>query len=294
MNIKDNFHFYAIITIVFWSLAYVFTRLALKHFSAPSLGFLRYFVASCTLIVVVMVTKMKLPEKKDAKWFILAGATGFFIYMIMFNKGCEIVNSSTSSVVISTAPIITALLAHFVHAERLKNYQWAAIAVAFLGSVVLTMTNRDFIINIGLLWLFIAALCLSIYNILQRKLTRVYSALQTSTFSIFAGTIMLLIFLPMAAEEAKDAPAVQFFYIAVLGIFSSVIAYVSWSKAFAKAKNASSVSNYMFVTPFLTTLLGYLIAGETPDSSAIFGGIIILTGLFLFNFGDKLRFSSSV
>jgi len=291
MKIRDSFHTYAIITIIFWSLAYVLTRLALSYFSVYSLGFLRYLIASCTLIVVMFAAKMKLPDKSDAKWFAMAGATGFFIYVIVFNKGSETLNAATCSVVISTTPVITALLAYFIHKERLRVFQWAAIAVAFSGAVILTMGSGNFTVNAGLLWLFSAVICLSFYNLLQRKLTKVYSALQTSAFSIFAGTLMLAVFLPVSVGEFMNAPALQLFYVAALGIFSSAVAYVSWSKAFAAAKNTSSVSNYMFVTPLLTVLLGFLIAGETPDNSTIYGGMIILTGLLLFNFGDRLRFN---
>lgn len=287
MKIRDNFHIYAIVTIICWSMAYVFTRLSLKHFSVYSLGFLRYMIASLILVVVAAVTKMKLPDKSDYKWFVMNGAVGFFLYMIVFNKGCEILNSSTSSVIVSTTPVITALLAYFFCNERLKKYQWVAIAAAFSGTVIIAMSNGEFMVNTGLIWLFSAAFCLSAYNLLQRKLTKNYSALQTSAFSIFTGTIMLTIFLPGAVKEVVNAPFETLFYVALLGIFPSAIAYVSWSKAFAKARNTSSVSNYMFVTPFLATLLGFLIAGETPDTSTITGGLIILTGLLLFSFGGN-------
>jgi drug/metabolite transporter (DMT)-like permease len=76
--------------------------------------------------------------------------------------------------------------------------------------------------------------------------------------------------------------------VAVLGVFSSAIAYVAWSRAFALATSTSSVSNYMFVTPFLTGLLGFLIAGEKIELSIVIGGVVILLGLVIFNFGDKL------
>lgn len=289
MKIKDSFHIYAMITIVFWSLAYVFTRMALRYFSAYSLGFLRYFVASCVLIIVVIATKMKPPKKSDFKWFVVGGAAGFFLYMIAFNKGCESVTASTSSVIIATVPIITALLASFIYKERLKPFQWIAIVISFLGVVTLTLLNGVLTIDKGLIWLFLAAILLSFYNLLQRKLTRTYSALQTSAFSIFAGTIMLAIFSPASLAEVKTAPPIQLFYVVIMGVFSSAIAYLSWSQAFAKAKYTSSVSNYMFITPFLTTLLGLLIAKERPDSSTIVGGIIILTGLLIFNFGGKFH-----
>ena len=41
-------------------------------------------------------------------------------------------------------------------------------------------------------------------------------------------------------------------------------------------------------TPFLTNVLGFIIADEVPEPSTIVGGGIILSGVFLFNFGGKL------
>ncbi|MEN6411846.1 MAG: DMT family transporter [Veillonellales bacterium] len=287
LRISDSFHPYAIITIIFWSLAYVLTRLTLQYFSVFSLGFLRYFVASCTLLIFAFLSKMKPPCKRDFLWFLGSGAFGFFFYMITFNTGMKTVTASTSSVIIATVPIITALLARFIYKEELKNFQWAAIVIEFIGVMVLTLMNGVFSTNTGLFWLLLAALALSIYNLLQRKLTKTYTALQTSAFSIFFGTILLTIFLPASVNEAMEAPTIQLFYIAILGIFSSAVAYVAWSNAFAKAKQTSLVSNYMFLTPFLTSALGFVVAKEIPDFATLIGGGIIIFGILLFYFGDK-------
>lgn len=287
MKFRDSFHPYAIVTIVFWSLAYVLTRLTLQYFSAFSLGFLRYLVASAALAVMAVATKMQLPRKKDLPWFLAAGGVGFFFYMIAFNQGQATVTAATGSVVIATVPVITALFARFVYAEKLAAHQWCAIAVEFAGVAVLTLMNGAFSVNTGLLWLFLAALALSLYNLLQRKLTKTYTALQASTYSILLGTCLLAVFAPSAIREASRAPAVQYLYVAVLGICSSAVAYVSWAKAFSKAKKTSQVSNYMFVTPFLTSVLGFLLTGEVPDRATLIGGSIILLGVFLFNFGGR-------
>lgn len=289
MQMKDSFHPYAITTIAFWSLAYVLTRLALQYFSSFSLGFLRCFVASCTLVILAVLTRMKLPHKADLPWFLAAGAVGFFFYMITFNLGEKTVTASTGSVVITTVPVITALLARFVYKEKLYKFQWVAIVIEFVGVLVLTLMDGVFSINIGLLWLLLAALSLSIYNLLQRKLTKTYTALQTAAFSIFFGTILLAVFLPASVKEASYAQAVQLLYVAILGIFSSAIAFASWSKAFTKAKQTSQVSNYMFVTPFLTSILGFLIVDEVPGRATLLGGLIIIIGVLVFNFGGKIN-----
>lgn len=289
MKIKNNYHIYAMITIIFWSLAYVLTRLSLQYFTPFSLGFLRYFVASCTLIIVWVFTRMKLPQRKDLPYFVVAGALGFFFYMIAFNLGQKTVTASTGSIVIATVPLLTAFIARFVYKEKLSFVQWLALIIEFAGVAVLTLMNGILSFNIGLVWLFLAALALSLYNLLQRRLTKKYSALQTSAFSIFFGTILLAVFLPASVKQVFNAPPLQWGYLVILGVFSSAIAYVSWSKAFAKAEKTSQVSNYMFITPFLTSLLGYLLADEIPELSTLVGGGIILLGVFVFNFGERLR-----
>lgn len=289
MKWKDSFHPYAAITIIFWSLAYVFTRLALQVFSTFSLGFLRYLIASAALIVIALVTRMKPPHVRDLPLFALSGAIGFFLYMICFNQGQSTVTAATGSVVIATVPVITALFARFLYGEQLRPLQWTAIAVEFMGVAVLTLLNSSLSLNSGLFWLILAALELSGYNLIQRKLTKRYTALQASTFSIFFGTLLLAVFSSAALREVAHAPAIQFVYLGVLGIGSSAIAYVSWAKAFSKAKQTSQVSNYMFITPFLTSIFGFLFAGEIPDTATVIGGGIILLGVLLFNLSGSRK-----
>jgi len=287
MNIKNSFHPYAMTTILFWSLSYVFTRLALRYFSPYPLGLLRYIAASVSLIIVVMTKKIYPPKKRDLPWFLLSGAMGFFLYMVTFNTASITVNASTSSVVIATTPIITAILARIFYKEKLTYIQYLAIAVSFIGVIVLTVLYGGFKVNFGLFFLICAAVCLSVYNIVQRQLTKTYPPLCTTAYSIFFGTLMLCIFIPSTTYEAVNAPVEQIFNVVVLGVLSSAAAYCAWAKALSLAKNISSVSNYMFVTPFLTSILAVLIAGEKIESSTVIGGIFIFAGLIIFTFAGK-------
>jgi drug/metabolite transporter (DMT)-like permease len=289
MKLKDNYHVFAMITILFWSSAYVFTRLALRYFSPLSLGFLRYFIASISLAIIVLIIKINIPQKGDLKWFILAGFFGFFLYMITFNIGSSAVSAATASIIIATTPIITTLLARAIFREKIKLIQYIAIIIEFTGVGVLTLMNGIFSINIGVIWLLLASIALSIYNLLQRKITQKYSAIQTSIISIWFGTIMLFLFLPNSIGEIKNVSLMQIIYLIILGLFSSAIAYVTWTYALSTTKNTSSVTNYMFLTPFLTAILGIILAKEIPDFATIIGGIIIITGMCIYNFFDKIR-----
>ncbi len=288
MKLKNNYHIFALITIIGWSFALVLTRFLSQSYSAFSIGFLRYFIASCTLIITVVLTRMKMPLKSDIPMFVASGAFGFFFCTIAFNKGVAAVTSATASVVIAIVPVATALLARFIFKESLHFVQWIAIIIEFIGVAILTMMNDEFSFNTGLFWLFLVVLTFSIYNLLQRKLTQTYSALQSSSYSIFFGTILLSIFMPNSVKELSMATGIQVFYFLILGVFSSAISYISWAKAFSIADRASQVSNYMFLSPFLTSILGYLLLKEIPGRATIVGGTIIIFGLFLFNFGWKI------
>lgn len=280
---KKNYHFYALITIIFWAMAFVFTRLALQYFDVYTLSFLRYLSASLTLVVIIYFMKINKPKKEDFLTYILSGCIGFFIYVILFTKGTGLVTSATASIVVSMVPVFTAFLASFFYKEKLKIYQWFAIGVEFIGILVLTLMNGTLSINEGVLWLLLASLCLATYNLLQRKLTKKYTALEASTYSIFIGTLFLCIFFPSAVRPTLHAPFEHIIYVLILGIFSSAFAYIAWAKAISIAEKTTYVNNYMFVTPFLTTILGFVMMGEVPDRATLLGGIIILSGLFMFN-----------
>ena len=293
MDIKNSFHPYALITIFCWTIAYILTKLTLAYFSPLSLALLRYAVASIALLIVVIAGKIKPPKSKDIFWFVLSGIFGFFLYMVTFNTGAVSVTAATSSVIIATVPIITAFFARFIYKEQLKGYQWAAIAIEFLVILLLTLMGGAFSTNQGVLWLIVAAFLLSGYNLIQRRLTKEYSSIQVSAYSILIGTFFLLIFTKAAVQEIQTAPPIQILYIIIMGVFSSALAYVCWAKAFAKAEKTSMVSNYMFLTPLLTTVLGFLVIHEIPELPTIIGGIVIIFGVLLFNkenfIGQKKR-----
>ncbi|MDR3280392.1 MAG: DMT family transporter [Synergistaceae bacterium] len=284
MKYKGGYHVYAVVTILCWSLAYVYTRAALTHFSAYSLGFLRYILASFILIIVAAVKKIRPPAARDIWKFVSSGAVGFFLYMITFNKGSATETAATGSVIVATAPVITAIMSAILYKEKLCLSQWAAISIEFAGILVLMLHNGVMSMGRGIPWLIVAAFSLGTFNLQQRYLTKTYTGLQSSIYSIFAGTLMLAMFAPGALRELGTSSAGSLGSVVLLGVFSSAIAYVTWSIALERAPETASVSNYMFLTPFVSSLLGFLVLSEIPDLGTVIGGAMILSGVFIFNY----------
>ena len=279
--------FYAMITILLWSVTYVFTKLAMDYYSSSSLALLRCAVASVCLGGVLVVRKSPLPPLSSLPRFLLSGATGFAVYLIVFNMASKMLNPTTSCVIISTTPIITALLALLLFGEKLGVIRWLAIGMAFCGILVMALWNGVLHLSTGTLWMLLAAALLSMYNILQRFLSKTIDPLAVAAYSFFAGTVMLLPFVPETVEQVRHASAANIWLAIFLGALPSAVANLFWAKAFALAPTTSTVSNTMFLTPFLALVFEYVVTAGLPGAETFVGGGIIMASLLVFVWASR-------
>lgn len=282
-NPKISMHIYAAVTIIFWALGYVLTRIAVAHFTPEAMSFLRYFIAAVSLLIYSFIKKTRLPALKDVPLFIFGGAVGFAVYVYCINVGSKTLMASVVSFIISSSPIITALLARIFLREKIGLAGWLSVVCAFVGVGVITFYNGGFVFGSGMLWVCAAAVLISVYNVFQRKLLERYKPLEITTYCIISGAIMLAVFAPQSLPQLLTATAEQIAAIIILGVFSAGIAYVCWAIALSKADKTSEVTNYMFLTPIITTFLGFIMIGEAPHISAYIGGGLVLLGVLLVN-----------
>lgn len=278
---------YAFLTVLLWSSAYVYTKVALQYYSFSALALLRCAVASICLGGVLIAQRASFPGLSSLPHFLVSGAAGFALYILAFNKGSISLNPTTSCIIISTSPIITALFARLFFGEKLGLLRWIAIGLAFFGILVMTLWDGVFSLSEGIVWILAAALLISVYSILQRSLTRQFEPLLITAYSFFAGTLLLTPFLPDAAAQIYHAPAAQIWLLIFLGACPSALAYLFWAKALAIAPNTSNVSNYMFLTPFLALLMEYLVTNELPGMATFAGGGVIMASLIVFIWASR-------
>ena len=277
----------ALLTTLLWSFPYVLTPIVLQDFSVSSLALIRCAVASAALGCFVIAKGLPVPPLAVFPWFILGGATGFAVYFMAFNRGTLLLNATMTCILVSSAPIIIALLAQYFYHETLKRKEWLAIAAAFGGVLVMTLWGGSIVLTEGVFWVLGAAFLASVFMVLQRSLSRQYPPLLTISYSYIAATLMLLPFLPATLEELGAASANGIVLAVSLGALPSALGYFSWIKAISLAERTSDVANFMFLTPFLAFLLDYLITGQLPGAGTYIGGSVILASLFFFTMSRK-------
>jgi len=265
-----------------WASAFPAVKYLLEYYSPESIMLMRFLVASLTLLLIVAIKKVKLPARKDLPLFALGGLLGIFLYAWLFITGTDTVPSGVSSFLIASAPMFSTLLSIFILKEKVKLFSWIGMLVSLGGLALITASQMyGFVMNIGALLLIGASISTSAFIIIQRRLTKTYTPLETTAYSVFFGTLFMLVFLPGLIREMPGVPFIVNLIPVYLGIFPAAIAYLFWAYAISKAKSTANVTMFLYLIPLIATLLAFLWLDERISPSAFIGGLVIILGMFI-------------
>ncbi len=271
------------ITLLFWSSAFAGIRASLAAYTPGQIALFRFLVASVVLAIYAWVTQMQAPKKQDLGAIAIIGLLGIPSYHLLLNYGQLTVTAGAASLLINTTPVFTTLLAIAFLGERLSLRRWIGIAVSFMGAVLITGGEaRGLSFNWGALLVLMAAVSSSGWITLQKPYLNKYKAIELTTYTIWAGTIFLLPFLPSLIKTISTAPLSATIGVVYLGVFPSAIAYATWAYVLAQIP-ASRASTFLYVVPVLAILVAWVWLSEVPTVLSLIGGAIVLSGIVLVN-----------
>ena len=273
----------ALATVTLWTTGFVFTKVAVRSLSPFSLTFIRFFSAAIFALILGFWKKVHLPKAKDIPLFLLLGSSGFALYQLFFAYAMFTLSAAISSLIIATVPVIVALFATLLFKEKIGKIGWVAIGLEFIGIMVLSLWKRDISIGNGLFWIILAVILFATYNLVQRFATNNYTPLQSTIYALVAAALLLTPFIPQTIKEVATAETVAILAAIFMGIFPSGLAFVFWNRALSMADQLTDVTNFMFLTPILTTILEIIVLKDLPDMGTVIGSIIILSGVLIFN-----------
>lgn len=271
------------IALLTWSSAYAAIAYALPAFTPGEVAFARLAIGSLCFAVLLRVKRVPLPARRDWPLLALLGVLGLTVYHLCLNYAETRIASGTASILIALVPAATAAVSALWLRERLALRTWIGLAVALLGTVLVVLASGQRVeLDPHALLVLVCVAVSAIFFVGQKALFARSSMLGVTAFAFFAGTLAALPFgwqLPQALRAASWAHIGALLW---LGIAPTFVGYLAWNMAVNRA-SASRVSSFIYLSPPIALLIGWLWLHEVPNALILVGGAITVGGVVLAN-----------
>ena len=229
---------------------------------------------------------------------VLGAISGIFlaVHFASWISSLEYTSVASSVVFVSTGPLWVALLSPMLLDERLSRAAVFGLAVAIAGGTIIGLADvcawhgglrcpeLGQVMQGRAMWGNFLALAgawtVSGYLIIGRKL-RSQMSLIPYIFLVYGMAALALIVLMFAAGQSPFGyPLRTYGWIFLLAAFPQLIGHSTYNWVLRYIP-ATLVALITLVEPVTSAILAYFVLRETPTHGVLFGGLLILLGIYL-------------
>lgn len=276
-------------TIILWASAFPGIRAGLVGYAPVHLVLLRFLVASLALLLIAPFARIRVPQWRHMPTFVLLGLTGVTTYNLALSFGETHVSAGAASLLVNTGPIFTALLAVLFLKERLLPWGWLGLLMSFSGAVVIVLTSTSALsLNPWATIILLAAVLQSTSFILQKPLYAYYRPLELTSYAIWCGTLLNLVFLPGLTADIRNASLNATVAVVYLGLFPAALAYLMWAVVLSHLPT-NRAGSLLYAVPVMTVVISWAWLGEVPNGPTLLGGSLAIGGVLIVNTLGSMR-----
>ena len=220
---------------------------------------------------------------------------GMFGYFAGSIFGFAYVTTGIGGIIISTQPLLIALLANFFGTERITIPTIIGLVVSFTGTLYLfsgdsSGSHENLII--GGLMIFACGFFWSVYVIFSKSLIQAYGSFKITALSSILATLPALAFASSGTwETVRSLDRNGLLTLCYLTFVGTLLTVSTWNFATARLQ-PTTVGASLYLIPVLAIASGAIVLGETVTNPTLIAGAIILLGVALAQFGPLLWKSS--
>jgi drug/metabolite transporter (DMT)-like permease len=279
---------------VIWGSTYYFIKVAVRSVPAFHVVGLRYLLAGVLFLLFCILTGRlkKLPPLREVLASVLLGTLLLVCGNGLVTLGEEKVDSYLAALLVASSPLAVAFFDRVIFRKKLSSLGLSGILVGFSGVAFLLYDGRSIGSSLNPHVLFVIGALLSwslATSIGHRVKTPSDSMVNSAIQMLFTGIVcsVWMIFkgpsLPVLFQAMTPASGLSILYLAVFGS----LGFVSYNYLL-KHEPAIRVITYAFVNPVIAVLLGVLVGAEKPVTYLALGIPLVIGGLALMLYGDRL------
>lgn len=251
----------------------------------------RMVLGALVCAILLQLFKPGLPWHRAARQTYLAAAVAIYGAMMSVYWGAQFVPSGLIAVFYGLNPLLTGLIAAFWLQEKsLTPGKLAGIGLAIAG--LLSIFSSDFLLAEnawqGVMAILLSVLLHSFSGVWIKRVGSEVPGLAVTSGGLFiAAPLFLLTWLMTDGDLPVEIPLQAGMAMLYLGVFGSALGFTLYFYLLSKLE-ANRVALITLVTPVLALMLGQLLNGEVISSPVWLGSGLIVFGLVLHLWGDRL------
>ena len=268
------------------SLSAVFVRWS----TAPSLVLAFYRMAFSALLLVPAVlarrAEFQAIRRRELLLSLLSGAF-LGIHFACYFESLRWTSIAAAVVLVDTEVLFVALASVLVLRKKLSGRAWAAVLLAFGGSVTVALADTAAGSDAlrGNLFALTGSVCMAVYTMLGAVCRRALSTTVYTTlvYTAAAGTVLAA---AVAGGQALTGwGPVNLLAGLGMAVFCTLLGHsvFSWG---LKYLPPAFISTTNLLEPVLASIWGLLLFGEQPGLLVVLGGGMILLGIALYSRGE--------
>ena len=295
-NSRETFAFLAIIFVIaVWGETFVSSKVLLGHGMTPADIFFFRFVLAYLCMWLLPCRKLFSDSLGDELLMVLLGFTGGSLYFLAENTALEYSTASNVAILVSSTPVLTAILMSALYREERLNFRSAAgSAIAFVG-MVLVVLNGQIVLHLnpkGDALALCAAICWASYSAILQKVGRRYDVRFVTRKVFFYGILTIIPYFlavrPLNIDMQVLSRPVVWGNLLYLGLIASMLCFVLWNRSVGILGTVRT-TNILYSQPFFTMLAAFIVLGERITWMAMAGAALIVAGMVIFEKNRKKR-----
>lgn len=289
----------AMVFSLIFGFSFMFSKVALEIMNPIELIAFRFMAAALTLYILKLFKIIKINFKgKNIKALLILSLAEPVVYFIFESLGLSLTSSSEAGLMISLIPVITAVFGVVFLKESLKPIQMIFIVMSVSGVIFINVMKEGLSLSgnfLGIIFLFIAVLSSSFYNIGSKKATTSFTPFEVTYVMMWVGAIafnLILLVIHLVNGTIRDyfVPIMNvqaIIPIVYLGILSSIVAFFMVNYSISKMP-VSQYAVFGNLVTIVSIFAGVFILKEDFFWYHMVGTIVILLGVWgTVYFGEK-------
>lgn len=300
LNLKNQnkAYVFAGIAIFFWSTVASAFKLSLEHLEPIQLVFYSTLFSVCVLFVILIyqgkAQLIKRFSRADLLRCALLGLLNPCLYYIILFQGYDALPAQEAMVINFSWPVMMVILSIPILKQSIDIKSFLSIILCYIGVIAIAtggdLLSLSFNSPKGVFYMLFSTVIWSLFWLFN---TKNKNDPLVSLFLIFLFSSPI-IFLIMYFTDSFVVPSIEGLMGSIyIGFFEMGISIILWQSALKISTTVSRVASLVFITPFMSLVVLYLVLGEKILASTFFGLILICAGLILQKyFTNKLIESS--